>query len=95
MGGAPMENCKSALLLFLRSLPADSYFNIVSFGSKFQSLYSYPEAYNNTSLENASKHVKDFTANLGGTEIMLPLTKILGEKPRKGCKRVVFVLTGT
>lgn len=60
-----MENCKAALLLFLRSLPSDSFFNVVSFGTNHVSLYKAPEAYNNSSLEHATKHVQTFRSDLG------------------------------
>ena len=30
---------KEALILFLKSLPPDSYFNVVSFGNNFKFLY--------------------------------------------------------
>ena len=35
MGGKRITKAKEALILFLKSLPIDSYFNVVSFGSKF------------------------------------------------------------
>ena len=37
--GNRMKNAKEALFLFLKSLPADCYFNIVSFGSSYSSLF--------------------------------------------------------
>ena len=41
MSGNRMDNAKEALFLFLKSLPADCYFNIVSFGSRYSSLFKY------------------------------------------------------
>ena len=36
MGGARIYKAKEALILFIKSLPQDSYFNVVSFGSSFE-----------------------------------------------------------
>lgn len=35
MDGKRINKAKEALILFLKSLPIDSYFNVVSFGSGF------------------------------------------------------------
>jgi len=39
MSGTRIENAKMALILFLKSLPPGSYFNVVSFGENFDKLF--------------------------------------------------------
>jgi uncharacterized protein with von Willebrand factor type A (vWA) domain len=39
MGGTRIEKAKEALILFLKSLPEDSYFNVVSFGSGSEKIF--------------------------------------------------------
>ncbi|MES9901485.1 MAG: hypothetical protein ABW168_02240 [Sedimenticola sp.] len=40
MRGKKIDDAREALLLLVKSLPSDCYFNIVGFGSDFKSLYS-------------------------------------------------------
>ncbi|CAG8770693.1 16037_t:CDS:2, partial [Acaulospora colombiana] len=44
-------------------------FNIVSFGSRYSSLWPTSQTYSAESVEQASKHVDTFSANFGGTEL--------------------------
>ncbi len=39
MSGTRIRKAKEALVLFLKSLPLGSYFNVYNFGSKFDKLY--------------------------------------------------------
>jgi uncharacterized protein with von Willebrand factor type A (vWA) domain len=39
MSGRRIENAKETLILYLKSIPKGSYFNIISFGSEFELLY--------------------------------------------------------
>ena len=40
MSGSRIEYAKEALIVFLKSMPAECYFNIISFGSEFSSMFS-------------------------------------------------------
>lgn len=62
--------------VFLRSLPEQCSFNIASFGSSVSWLWPVSKAYNQEQLDMASKHVEQFQANLGGTEILSALESV-------------------
>lgn len=59
---------KSALKVFLKSLPVGVKFNFCSFGSRVQFLWSKSQSYSQSTLAQAIRHVESFSANLGGTE---------------------------
>jgi hypothetical protein len=40
MSGQPIQNAVDTLALFLKSLPNDSYFNVINFGSSFSPLFN-------------------------------------------------------
>ena len=98
----PIDQCRNALQLFLRSLPEGCLFNIVGFGSTFTKLFSSSRAYDAANLDEASHHVAAIDSNMGGTEILQPLKAILAESGPTGdnvCKgntksmRKLFLLT--
>ena len=70
MSGQSILMAKEALSLLLNSLPTDSTFNIVRFGSRMEMLFPSSQPYNDTSLEQARLLVKNLRADLGGTEIL-------------------------
>ncbi|ELP90240.1 hypothetical protein EIN_394270 [Entamoeba invadens IP1] len=80
MCGKGIESLKSALQLFLRQLPTDSTFDIISFGSQFDSLFSGLKKYDETSFDFASKAVENFESNYGGTNILEPLKSAMAQK---------------
>ena len=74
MAGTPIKNAKAALELFLRSLPIGSYFNVVSFGDKFHSLSEVSLEYTPENFDKISSKVAKLEANLGGTNLLNPLS---------------------
>lgn len=72
-----LEEAKKAVLEILRYLPAQAKFNIVSFGSTVDFLFTHPKEVNNLKTKStAFKYVNNIQANFGGTDIYTPL-KIL------------------
>ena len=93
MGGTRIQKAKEALVMFLKSLPPDSYFNVISFGSSREKMFPKSQKYTSTSLEKAIKAINPMGANLGGTEIYHPLSEVLEEPVQKGYPKHVFLLT--
>jgi len=93
MSGSAIECAKSTLQFFLRSLPEDAYFNIVSFGSRYERFSVESVPFNDDTLESATSYVSGFRANLGGTNIYDPLDSIFKQPTKPGYPRQVFILT--
>jgi hypothetical protein len=55
MSGGKMETTKEALVLFLKSLPSDARFNVVSFGDSHRQMCEDPYGYeyNDKNVEHA------------------------------------------
>ena len=81
------------LQFFLRSLPEDANFNIFSFGSRFERFKPESVPFNDDTLTEATNHVNNFRANLGGTNIYDPLDSIFKQPTKPGYPRQVFILT--
>lgn len=77
----------------MRSLPQDSYFQIYSFGSHFEKMFSKSEKYTDSTLSSAIEKVNTIQANMGGTEIEAPLQEILNSSLIKGYPKQIFLLT--
>lgn len=67
MSGSRIEKAKEALIFFLRSLPEDSYFNIVSFGSNSSQMFPHSTKYEAGKMNEAIKKVQSMGADMGGT----------------------------
>ena len=93
LGKPSIELAREALQLFLHSLPPDCFFNVFSFGSRFDSLFPLSSEYTDDTLREAKEHVSSMRADYGGTEIYRPLEAILKQPAPSGYLRQVFVLT--
>lgn len=93
MDGTSIAEARNALQFCLRSLSAGNRFNIVTFGSRFRMLFPESRLYDDITLAQASKHVQEMEADLGGTEILAPLREVLKKEPATGLPRQLFVLT--
>ncbi|CAF1681917.1 unnamed protein product, partial [Adineta ricciae] len=85
---------RQSMVLFLKSLPLNSYFNIIRFGSSYKPLFDQATVvYNEENSKKAEKLVENMQADLGGTELLNPM-KWLEEHPaQEGRSRQIFLLT--
>ncbi|CAF2135272.1 unnamed protein product [Rotaria magnacalcarata] len=89
-----IELVREAMLLFLKSLPVGCHFNIILFGSTFKNLFDNITAvYDQDNVKRAESLIKYLGANLGGTELLLPLFWLNDNPPKRGHSRQIFLLT--
>eukprot|EP00794_Sanderia_malayensis_P015112 gene15112-16668_t len=93
MNGNLINNAKQAILLFLHSLPSNSYFNVISFGTYFKSLFKESQPYSQLNLEDACNHVRRIRGDMGGTSLLEPLEWIFNQPLRKTVPRQIFMVT--
>ena len=87
---------KKAMLLFVRSLPVGSHFNIIRFGSNFDVLFKgelLTTVYNETTAKIAETLTRSMDADFGGTELLEPLKYLQERPPIRGRSRQIFLLT--
>jgi len=91
-----MELAKEALALFIRSLPKDSKFSIISFGSRHQVMVDDTQSsvltLTDESKREALSQIQSFKPTLGGTNILGPL-RYAQEKLTSGLQKRIFLLT--
>ncbi len=93
MRGPRIELAKSALRMFLQSLPIDSLFNIVVFGYTYKSFEPASVPYSAESLKRALEYLVKVNATMGGTNISAALESIMIMPYKDGYPRNIFMLT--
>lgn len=88
MLGSRIQQAKQSLQICIQSLPKDSHFNIVKFGSQFTAMsssQSVPCVEEN--VHRALVFAADLQADMGGTEMLQPLRFALGDCGGNGPRR--------
>ena len=95
MSGKPIELVKEALIFFMQSLPRNSYFQLIGFGSSVKFINENPVEYTEDNVKNTIKKIKRLDAYLGGTYLLTPLKEIYEEENYKNINlgRNIFILT--
>lgn len=86
---------RQAMLVFLKSLPMNSYFNIFRFGSNYEQFEKkeITVKYDENTAKQASDYINRMEANLGGTELFSVLSYLHSQPSRKNYSRQIFLLT--
>ena len=71
-----IQIASKALELFIQSLPAGSYYQIIGFGSDYKVYDDTPKEYSIDNIKTSLEMIKKLGANLGGTNIAGPLKYI-------------------
>jgi hypothetical protein len=75
-----MDLAKEATELFIQSLPPNFFFNIISFGSNYEAMFSRSVPYTEENKQIALTKVTQFRADLGGTELFQCLSDVFSGK---------------
>ncbi|RFN49800.1 vault poly [Fusarium flagelliforme] len=89
-----ISNLKTALEVFLKSMPVGVKFNICSFGNSFSFLWERSQTYNQENLDQAVQHVRTFLANYGGTEMYDPFQATFKKRYRDMNLEVILLTDG-
>ncbi|XP_069731108.1 von Willebrand factor A domain-containing protein 5B1 [Phaenicophaeus curvirostris] len=93
MMGVNINRVKDALLVILKSLMPACLFNIIGFGSTFETLFPASQTYGEETLAIACESIKRIQADMGGTNILSPLKWVIRQPIHRGHPRLLFVLT--
>jgi hypothetical protein len=90
-----MESLKSAMDIFLRSIPPGRRFNIWCFGDRYNFLWPNSQDYQQQTLDSALGFVKrEFKANMGGTELLPALKGMVEARDRSRMTDIVVLTDG-
>ena len=82
--------------MFIQSLPKESYFQLIGFGSDFKKYNEEPVIYNKENVKNIINIINSLDADLGGTNISDPLREIYNSDnvySKINLSKNIFILT--
>ena len=80
MTGIPIQILKKTIILFIKSLPFNSYFQIYGFGTNYIKYNEIPLIYNEKNVNEIIDILLNINADLGGTNLLNPLKEIFENK---------------
>ncbi|PGH02151.1 hypothetical protein AJ80_08913 [Polytolypa hystricis UAMH7299] len=89
-----VKTLRSALKVFLKSLPVGVTFNLCSFGSRFSFLWKKSQKYDSSSLREALNHVDRISADMGGTEMYQPVQATVNQRLNDSDLEVLLLTDG-
>jgi von Willebrand factor A domain-containing protein 5 len=92
MMGQRIMQARQGLVYFLKSLPVNSYFHVISFGSDFVPM-ARSLKYNDADVDNMIAQIESYDADMGGTEILQPVQHALNLPRIENYQRNIFLLT--
>ena len=93
--GDKFEIIKEALELFLQSLPVNSYYQFVGYGTKYIKYDDKPKEYNQENINESLKLIKNLKAELGGNNIYDALFDVgCATYENLNFRKNIFLLTG-
>ncbi|KAK1636099.1 von Willebrand factor type A domain-containing protein [Colletotrichum phormii] len=88
-----MSTLRESMPLSLASLPTTCHFNIVSFGHNAEFLWERSQPYNQNTLDDARSYVRGLEANLGGTELLHALRKVVESRRHTESSTQIVIVT--
>ena len=80
MSGNPIKVLRQTIILFIKSLPFNSFFQIIGFGTNFIKYNDFPLLYNEKNIKEIIEEISNIKATLGGTNLFDPLKDIFNNK---------------
>ncbi|NWV03258.1 VW5B1 protein, partial [Ptilonorhynchus violaceus] len=93
MSGVNINRAKDALLVILKSLMPTCLFNVIGFGSTFETLFPASQVYCEESLAIACQSIRRIQADMGSINILSPLKWVIRQPIHRGHPRLLFLLT--